>query len=432
MSETKTENEMKSQETEPDSVTRRSEKEGLLHFSKEMISALLMAFVAIVYVIQAFTIPTGSMEKSLLIGDYLLGLKFVYGAPILPFSYIKFPGFGEPKPGDVVIFEYPGIDNKDYIKRCVAGPGQTISISGKDVFIDGHKLKSPPFGQYLKNGQLDYDSITHFSPLTIPAKGDTIVPANLPVREFFFAKNLINQEHPRNRFSKFLESIPLTKSIFVQDVSKEKTKMHFDMLINGVSKGDTTVLIPIRKEPVQYRWPSAEEWESTVKDRIESRIRKKFGNNPYIVITNPVPWKDSRGREFINVDVYYQGPFNQYPFEMIDIWFELDYRLNQVRKEYTDSAHSVTFKKWIELKGDVVDSYVVKNNNYFMMGDNRDNSADSRYWGYLNRKFVKAKAFILYFSLKKEVPLLLLPLKIRWNRIGKLILPWDGGVGDLK
>jgi hypothetical protein len=51
---------------------------------------------------------------------------------------------------------------------------------------------------------------------------------------------------------------------------------------------------------------------------------------------------------------------------------------------------------------------------------------DSRYWGYVNRNFVKAKAFILYFSLNKETPYLLLPLKIRWNRIGKLIRGWDG------
>jgi signal peptidase I len=61
-----------------------------------------------------------------------------------------------------------------------------------------------------------------------------------------------------------------------------------------------------------------------------------------------------------------------------------------------------------------------------MMGDNRDDSMDSRYWGFLNRNYIKAKAFILYFSWDDAVPLWQLPLGIRWNRIGKLILSWDG------
>ena len=69
----------------------------------------------------------------------------------------------------------------------------------------------------------------------------------------------------------------------------------------------------------------------------------------------------------------------------------------------------------------------MKYDNYFMMGDNRDNSLDSRYWGYLNHNFIKAKAFILYFSLNKEIPLWQLPLKIRWERIGKLIRVWGWG-----
>ena len=106
-------------------AARRSEKAGVFHFTKDMVSALVMALIAIVYVIQAFKIPTGSMENSLLVGDFLLGLKFIYGAPVLPFMYKKLPGFTDPKPGDVIIFKYPGSDKKDYIKRCVAGPGQT-------------------------------------------------------------------------------------------------------------------------------------------------------------------------------------------------------------------------------------------------------------------------------------------------------------------
>jgi signal peptidase I len=123
----------------------RTEKAGIFMFGREMTSALVMALVFIVYVIQAFKIPSASMEKSLLTGDFLLGLKFLYGSPVVPFSYVKFPRLTGPKPGDVVIFEFPGNDfeignsdflNKDFIKRCVAGPGQTVEIRGRNLYID--------------------------------------------------------------------------------------------------------------------------------------------------------------------------------------------------------------------------------------------------------------------------------------------------------
>jgi len=99
------------------SKERRSEQAGLFHFMREMGSALIMALIAIVYVIQAFKIPTGSMENSLMVGDFLLGLKFMYGAPIVPFSQDlginqRFPAVTDPKPGDVIIFKYPGTEKK--------------------------------------------------------------------------------------------------------------------------------------------------------------------------------------------------------------------------------------------------------------------------------------------------------------------------------
>jgi len=82
-------------------------KRGLLIITKEIIVPILLALIVIQFVIQAFKIPTGSMRESLLIGDFLLGLKFIYGAPI-PFSYKKLPALTEPNPGDVLIFKYPG------------------------------------------------------------------------------------------------------------------------------------------------------------------------------------------------------------------------------------------------------------------------------------------------------------------------------------
>ena len=112
--------------------------------------------------------------------------------------------------------------------------------------------------------------------------------------------------------------------------------------------------------------------------------------------------------------------YNSWPF----LNSQLEGLKNQLRERYPGS--DIRISKELFLRGDRISSYTVKNDNYFMMGDNRDNSADSRYWGYVNRNFVKAKAFILYFSLDSDTPWSEPWSKIRWSRIGKLIRSWNG------
>ena len=95
-------------------------------------------------VVQAFYIPSGSMEDTLLVGDYLLATKFVYGAPIdVPgtnVSLFRFPALRDPAPGDIVIFKSPQDANRDLIKRCVATGGQTVEIVNKTLYVDGQPL----------------------------------------------------------------------------------------------------------------------------------------------------------------------------------------------------------------------------------------------------------------------------------------------------
>lgn len=338
-------NDAKMQGDEKKESPRRSEKEGIFHFTKDIVSALVMALIAIIYVIQAFKIPTGSMENTLLVGDFLLGLKFMYGSPVLPIpnTYWKFPGITDPKPGDIIIFKYPGLDKKDYIKRCVAGPGDVIQVDGTSVLVNGKQLTLPEKGQFIHNGQLD-PRITHFEPLRVPKKGDTLAfDPKMPVRQFLFYKHLIKQENPHSKIS-----------------------VKFQLYINGI-----------------------------------------FSNNQRII-----------------TEGYRELLFNNINFNNIDNWIYIDEIIRQVTAQYPDQTVEVTRQLFLGEKA--VNSYVVKYDNYFMMGDNRDNSTDSRYWGFLNRNFIKAKAFILYFSWDKDLPMWKFPLKIRWNRIGKLILSFNG------
>jgi signal peptidase I len=79
------------------------------------------------------------MENTLLKGDFLFANKFLYGAKV-PFIDFRFPKVREPKPGDVVIFKFPGDGKTDYIKRCIAVEGQTVEVRGTRVFVDGTEM----------------------------------------------------------------------------------------------------------------------------------------------------------------------------------------------------------------------------------------------------------------------------------------------------
>jgi len=90
------------------------------------------------FVVQAYQIPSSSMENTLLVGDFLIANKFIYG-PHLPFTSYKLKG-RDPKRGEIVIFLSPA-DNKDYIKRVVGLPGEKVEIRDNRVYIDGKVLE---------------------------------------------------------------------------------------------------------------------------------------------------------------------------------------------------------------------------------------------------------------------------------------------------
>lgn len=100
-------------------------------------------------VAQAYQIPSGSMENTLLIGDFLFINKMIYGAELAPgikgknLFDIRFPAFRKPRAGDIIVFRYPVNPAVDYIKRCVAAEGQTLEIRDKVVYVDGERQNEP-------------------------------------------------------------------------------------------------------------------------------------------------------------------------------------------------------------------------------------------------------------------------------------------------
>lgn len=105
---------------------------------RSLFHTLLVVSALMYFIIQAFKIPSGSMMNTYLIGDHLFACKFRYGWHIpLTHKYLKFT---EPVRGDVIIFKYPLNPKKDFIKRCIGLPGDTLEIKNKQVYINGKKL----------------------------------------------------------------------------------------------------------------------------------------------------------------------------------------------------------------------------------------------------------------------------------------------------
>jgi signal peptidase I len=101
-----------------------------------IIIAVVLALFIRTFVVQAFKIPSGSMEPTLLIGDHILVNKFIFGITI-PLTDIKIAQFYNPKRNDVIVFKFPGDPSKDFIKRVIAIAGDQIQIKNKKIYING-------------------------------------------------------------------------------------------------------------------------------------------------------------------------------------------------------------------------------------------------------------------------------------------------------
>jgi signal peptidase I len=125
-------------------ISAKQKKPWYREYSEALIVAAVLALIIRAFIIQAYKIPSGSMEDTLLIGDHLLVSKFIYGTRI-PFTDIEILEFDEPERGDIVVFEFPGDEDKswwkrrDFIKRIIGLPGDTVEIRGKKLYVNGER-----------------------------------------------------------------------------------------------------------------------------------------------------------------------------------------------------------------------------------------------------------------------------------------------------
>jgi signal peptidase I len=133
------------------SEAKRKKKSAVREWVESAIVALVLAMVIRTFVVQAFKIPTGSMRPTLLEGDAILVNKFLYGARV-PLAGWKLPAVRQPQRGDVVVFIYPEDPKKDFIKRLVAGPGESVEIRNGNIYVNDKPVTDAAFaGRYYYN-----------------------------------------------------------------------------------------------------------------------------------------------------------------------------------------------------------------------------------------------------------------------------------------
>jgi len=123
-------------------MTQSTRINTLKEYIKIIITAAVLYSIISVSLVKAYHIESGSMEYTLMEGDKVLVNKFLYGVRI-PLVHWRLLSIRDPRPGDIIVFEYPFNSSIQYVKRCIAVPGQSVEIQNKDVYINGHLLINP-------------------------------------------------------------------------------------------------------------------------------------------------------------------------------------------------------------------------------------------------------------------------------------------------
>ena len=153
-------------------MSQTHEKSPVREYFESIVIAVILALFVRTFVVQAFKIPSGSMEDNLLIGDHLLVNKFIFGgAPtaaeraVLPVRDIN--------RGDVIVFKFPKEPDRDFIKRVIGLPGETVELRRKAVYINGQPIDETPYNLKLKypappEGAPQQNMVDSFGPVTVP------------------------------------------------------------------------------------------------------------------------------------------------------------------------------------------------------------------------------------------------------------------------
>lgn len=195
---------------QPEPVIKR--KSLIREYAESIAIAILLALVIRTYLVQAFKIPSGSMEDTLAIGDHLLVSKFIYGTK-LPFNDKRVLTLRDPRQGDVIVFEYPEDPSKDFIKRIVGTPGDVVEGKEKKVYVNGKPYENP--------------HEVHKEKDIIPKEmnpRDTFGPVTVPADSYFVMGDNRDRSYD-SRFWKFVKRDQIKGLAFIKYWSWDREKL---------------------------------------------------------------------------------------------------------------------------------------------------------------------------------------------------------------
>jgi signal peptidase I len=152
-------------------MTTTFRKSTIREYAESIVIAVILALFVRTWIVQAFKIPTGSMENNLLIGDHLLVNKFIFGPTASSIERALLP-VRDVRRGDVVVFKYPDEPERDFIKRVIGLPGETFELRAKKVYINGQPLDEP-YVHFLEPASesqevTQFDVRENFRPVRVP------------------------------------------------------------------------------------------------------------------------------------------------------------------------------------------------------------------------------------------------------------------------
>jgi signal peptidase I len=404
-------------------------------FVGSTVYAVVIATVVHTYFMQPYIIPTGSLEKTLLVGDFLLVSKFHYGArapqtvvsfpmvhdtiplvrtrsylkkPQLP--YMRLPGLQQIKRNDIVVFSWPAdtvrqffkkeagvvkpIDKKsNYVKRCVAIPGDTLTIEDGIIHINGKDSNMPERAKPI------------FGFKAYNAKGIS-------------ARRLINAGYD-----------DLTRKFLISNISQPilDALRPYLLMIANPDPSNYQVLTGSKGLPLnivkQYRIQAkelletqknlfltlkeAEELPNVLKlDSLKRNINStRTYNDAYFPNNVRYNWNED---QFGPIVMPQKGVKVQLNSKNVALYKKIisDYELNDLKVSGDN----------IKINGATADTYTFKQNYYWMMGDNRHRSEDSRYWGFVPEDHIVGKPVFIWMSIDGFTDGLR-NWKVRWDRV---------------
>jgi signal peptidase I len=347
------------------------DKKKFLEELRVLFILVVVAFTVKATLVEIYVVPTGSMENEILVGDMLIGNKFIYGMRTptwvgLPYSrmgfdipWLRLPKYKPVENGDVTIFEFPRDPFQKYVKRCIGIAGDVITISMGDIIINGHKMEFPKNAKYIKDHMYEpekeqrlYPALTgnmdNIETFTVPHKGMEIDFSE--VDEWTSVITLLTQDGNDVRMGDRQFTV-----IDPQEVGRTHGFLKYKLMGLFMSRAS-----------VQQK---------------EYKARSQY-------VSGLV--KDNRS----------EGLYNPWEFT--------------VRPE----DHSVIYEN-LMVNGEFIKdmgTYTVTHDYYFFMGDNRDNSYDSRFWGYVPDNQILGTPLVSIINLANITSILTDPFKfLRFN-----------------